>query len=345
MMTAPPNALMLQSRMRFCVSTGWASLVPSRRIRSSSRRAGARHSASRRGRRRRGNGARRIARLILSPKWLCTSAATLWSGSCSTWLRLTINDPACRQVAPPIANSTACVAIPRTIAVTKSRSLAPSKGGKDRGATMNGTVASNEVTERKVVDSIWWTLRMSFGLVPLLAGLDKFFNLLTQWPKYVAPAFAHALPVTPQHFMYVGRHHRDRRRAGDVAVAVDEGLLVRDRGVAHRHRAQPDRRRVLRHRGARSGHGGLRDLAGAVDRRRARHGRRAAARDVLRVDIRPTARRYSTSGGGGGGGGGGGAGGSGVVPGGGGVDPGSGAPRVCHLNVTRTKQRGTGFGA
>ena len=67
---------------------------------------------------------------------------------------------------------------------------------------MNGTVASKEVTERKVVDSIWWTLRMSFGVVPLLAGLDKFFNLLTQWPKYVAPAFAHALPVTPQHFMY-----------------------------------------------------------------------------------------------------------------------------------------------
>ena len=67
---------------------------------------------------------------------------------------------------------------------------------------MNATGASNEVTERKVVDSIWWTLRMSFGVVPLLAGLDKFFNLLTQWPKYVAPAFAHALPVTPQHFMY-----------------------------------------------------------------------------------------------------------------------------------------------
>ena len=208
MMTAPTNALMLQSRMRFCVSTRWASLVPSRRIRSSSRRAGARHSASRCGRRRRGNGARRIARLILSPKWLCTSAATLWSGSCSTWLRLTINNPACRQVAPPIANSTGCVAIPRTIAVTKSRSLAPSKGGKDRGATMNGTVASKEVTERKVVDSIWWTLRMSFGLVPLLAGLDKFFNLLTQWPKYVAPAFAHALPVTPQHFMYASASSR-----------------------------------------------------------------------------------------------------------------------------------------
>jgi uncharacterized membrane protein YphA (DoxX/SURF4 family) len=67
---------------------------------------------------------------------------------------------------------------------------------------MNGAVESKEAAERKLVDSVWWTLRMSFGLVPLLAGLDKFLNLLTHWPKYVAPALASVLPVTPQHFMY-----------------------------------------------------------------------------------------------------------------------------------------------
>jgi len=44
---------------------------------------------------------------------------------------------------------------------------------------------------------------MCFGLVPLLAGLDKFTNLLTHWPKYVAPAIAGVLPMTPQHFMYL----------------------------------------------------------------------------------------------------------------------------------------------
>src|SRR5215831_594359 len=63
---------------------------------------------------------------------------------------------------------------------------------------MNTTERTPEV-EAKVVDSIWWTLRMSFGLMPLLAGLDKFFNLLVFWPKYVTPA----LPTTPQHFMYL----------------------------------------------------------------------------------------------------------------------------------------------
>ena len=68
---------------------------------------------------------------------------------------------------------------------------------------MNGSVERTHEAEAKVVDSVWWTLRMSFGLVPLLAGLDKFFNLLTQWPKYIAPSLAHALPMTPQHFMYL----------------------------------------------------------------------------------------------------------------------------------------------
>lgn len=82
---------------------------------------------------------------------------------------------------------------------------------------MNGTVASNEVTERKVLESVWWTLRMSFGLVPLLAGLDKFFNLLTHWPKYVAPVFAHALPATPQQFMYV---------VGVIEIVAGLGMLL-----------------------------------------------------------------------------------------------------------------------
>jgi uncharacterized membrane protein YphA (DoxX/SURF4 family) len=67
---------------------------------------------------------------------------------------------------------------------------------------MNEVVENRQTTERRLVDSVWWTLRLSFGLVPLLAGLDKFFNLMTHWPKYVAPALASALPTTPQHFMY-----------------------------------------------------------------------------------------------------------------------------------------------
>jgi uncharacterized membrane protein YphA (DoxX/SURF4 family) len=57
--------------------------------------------------------------------------------------------------------------------------------------------------EQRVIDSAWWTLRVTFGLVPLLAGLDKFLNLLTDWPKYLAPGFAHLVPVSAGAFMHV----------------------------------------------------------------------------------------------------------------------------------------------
>jgi len=56
--------------------------------------------------------------------------------------------------------------------------------------------------EQRVIDTAWWTLRVSFGLVPLLAGLDKFFNLLADWPRYLAPAFAHLVPVSAGTFMH-----------------------------------------------------------------------------------------------------------------------------------------------
>ena len=36
----------------------------------------------------------------------------------------------------------------------------------------------------------WWALRAGLGAVAFLAGLDKFFNLLADWPDYVAMAIA-----------------------------------------------------------------------------------------------------------------------------------------------------------
>jgi uncharacterized membrane protein YphA (DoxX/SURF4 family) len=52
------------------------------------------------------------------------------------------------------------------------------------------------------IRSPYWALRMTFGLVPIVAGLDKFFNLITYWPKYIAPQAADMLPVSGQSFMY-----------------------------------------------------------------------------------------------------------------------------------------------
>lgn len=40
-------------------------------------------------------------------------------------------------------------------------------------------------------------LRWGFVLAPLLAGLDKFLGLLTNWEKYLASPFAHLSPMSP----------------------------------------------------------------------------------------------------------------------------------------------------
>lgn len=51
-------------------------------------------------------------------------------------------------------------------------------------------------TER-VVTILKWT----YGLVPIVAGVDKFLHLLTDWNKYLAPPIARLLPVSPEVFM------------------------------------------------------------------------------------------------------------------------------------------------
>ena len=38
------------------------------------------------------------------------------------------------------------------------------------------------------VESARQALKVAFGVVPFLAGLDKFFNLLADWPRYLSPA-------------------------------------------------------------------------------------------------------------------------------------------------------------
>ena len=49
----------------------------------------------------------------------------------------------------------------------------------------------------------WWALRVALGAAAFLAGLDKFFNLLADWPGYLSPLAAHMLPVSAASFMHV----------------------------------------------------------------------------------------------------------------------------------------------
>ena len=48
----------------------------------------------------------------------------------------------------------------------------------------------------------WWAMRLAYGLVPIVAGLDKFTNLLTDWRRYLSPWVEPLLPVSGTVFMY-----------------------------------------------------------------------------------------------------------------------------------------------
>jgi uncharacterized membrane protein YphA (DoxX/SURF4 family) len=49
----------------------------------------------------------------------------------------------------------------------------------------------------------WWTLRIGLGLGPFLAGLDKYFNRLTNWDMYLNPAIPEMLHVAPATVMHL----------------------------------------------------------------------------------------------------------------------------------------------
>jgi hypothetical protein len=58
-------------------------------------------------------------------------------------------------------------------------------------------------------------LRSAFVVAPILFGLDKFFNVMVDWPSYLAPWLNRLVPGTAQEFMQV---------VGVVEIAA--GLVV-----------------------------------------------------------------------------------------------------------------------
>lgn len=46
-------------------------------------------------------------------------------------------------------------------------------------------------------------MKLTYGIVPIVAGLDKFTNLLADWPRYIHPGLLSMLPVSGKAFMMV----------------------------------------------------------------------------------------------------------------------------------------------
>ena len=56
---------------------------------------------------------------------------------------------------------------------------------------------------RHELDSAWWALRIGLGATAFLAGLDKFFGILTDWSMYLAPWVETLSPLTPDALLRV----------------------------------------------------------------------------------------------------------------------------------------------
>jgi len=46
-------------------------------------------------------------------------------------------------------------------------------------------------------------LQFGFTVAPIIAGLDKFLHLLTNWDKYLAPVVSNTLGIQPHTFMMI----------------------------------------------------------------------------------------------------------------------------------------------
>lgn len=46
-------------------------------------------------------------------------------------------------------------------------------------------------------------MKITFGIVPIVAGLDKFTNVLTNWEQYINPGISGMLPFSPHTFMMI----------------------------------------------------------------------------------------------------------------------------------------------
>jgi uncharacterized membrane protein YphA (DoxX/SURF4 family) len=67
-------------------------------------------------------------------------------------------------------------------------------------------------------------LRIGFTVAPIVFGLDKFSNVLVQWPKYLAPWINDLVPGSGQSFMYF---------VGVVEIVAGVAVLLKPRYGAY----------------------------------------------------------------------------------------------------------------
>ena len=67
-------------------------------------------------------------------------------------------------------------------------------------------------------------MRLTFTVAPIAFGLDKFFNVMVDWPTYLAPWINDIAPGSAQDFMYV---------VGAIEIVAGLAVLLKPRYGAY----------------------------------------------------------------------------------------------------------------
>jgi uncharacterized membrane protein YphA (DoxX/SURF4 family) len=96
---------------------------------------------------------------------------------------------------------------------------APNKAGNTTFSAANGRtfIGGKVMLVSKELNAAYWSLRIAFGLGPLIAGLDKFANLLVNWEKYLSPTVQRMLPFRAVTFMQI---------VGGIEIVVGLAILL-----------------------------------------------------------------------------------------------------------------------
>ncbi len=66
------------------------------------------------------------------------------------------------------------------------------------------TKQANVMTEkRSAIERVVSLLKITYGIVPIVAGADKFMHLLVNWDQYLAPVIADMIPFSAHTFMLI----------------------------------------------------------------------------------------------------------------------------------------------
>jgi uncharacterized membrane protein YphA (DoxX/SURF4 family) len=55
----------------------------------------------------------------------------------------------------------------------------------------------------KRLNDCWWALRIALGVMPIVSGIDKYFNKLADWGMYLSPYATKVVPVSTATFMHL----------------------------------------------------------------------------------------------------------------------------------------------